>query len=556
MKNSLIVFLLFVLMLSSFPPIVKADGMPYPPIRPQIKEEHQIAFVELKNKELITTLDLGIRNKPKNIFSVLENPIYISSSNPFWIKTFILPTDFSVKDLCINSYDFGYYWSETSPVKITINGNTVYLYTPMQCTNHAQCSKACSKLCPSNVYGCCVNGNLGQCDTRTGQCFCSVNSSFCKSCPTCDYTYQYCDGFSKTCKRSYEIISTEEISVPPRPIAEKQTYCQFMKNEKISDPQFVDISSYFKPGQYNTIEIRSNVEYRSFSIQKIYLTSGIVTDKVKIIIPFKIMPKSVEIGGTGLDIYSLDYPFREKREWYGYYGGSLFSASEAPELAMRAQTVEQGTKYQIAQTQVATDATGSFQGKVSDLVGQVSAAGISEEQEGKVIRFAARSEIETLYQAYMQDTAYVIELSIQPYELKRITIKWVEDVTDENYFPYYYPLGTGKTWSENISYTAVYVKLPKPYAIDYANLEGKEVASDDNYNYYRWKFVDSNPDQDLHINVKKLSPVEQTLLEISIWMRKNSGVVAIAIVLAVMGVMIYKYCKYYEEVRKKGKKRF
>jgi len=480
MKKSLLVFLLFVLMLGSFLPLAKADGMPYPPIRPQIKEEHQIAFIELKNKEITTTLDLGIRNKPKNIFPVLENSIYISSSNPFWIKTFILPKDFSVKDLCINSYDFRYYNEPLA--QITINGNVVYPYTKSPIIEYAE-------------------------------------------------------------------------KVPPIYSYYGQTYCQFISNKNFSNPIFVNASNYFMPGQYNTIEIRRYL-YRSFSIQKIYLTSGTITDKVKIIIPFKIMPKSVEIGGTGLDIYSLDYPFREKREWYGYYGGSLFSAKEAPGLAQTALGVEQSTKSQIIQTQVATDVTGSFQGKVSDILAQVSAAGTSENRIGPTIRFAGVPEIENLYKTYMQDSAYIIELNIQPYELKRITIKWVEDATDENYFPYYYPLGTGKIWSENISYTAIYVKLPKPYAIDYVNLEGKEVASDDNYDYYRWKFVDSNPDQDLHINVKKLSPIEQTLLGISIWMGKNSGVVVIAIILIIMGIIIYKYCKYYERVGKKSKKRF
>jgi hypothetical protein len=536
MKKFIILLTLYLLI-----PAVRADGMPFPYIRPQVREEHQIVLMEVRDKEILTTLDLGIRNRPETTFSILDNPIYISEINPFWLKTFFLPSDFKPKDLCINSYDLGYYWTETSPVKITINGNTAYLYTPMQCINHAQCSKACDNLgidfhwsgtgnsyrswngtCPSNVYGC-MTGQccIGQCNQpgylQEGTCECvrtnvvDIYGDVCPAGTTCGSDC-YCHPIKNLTKTA---MSGELMKVPvvviPMPYEKKQTYCRFMKNEKISDPKFVDISSYLKPGQYNTIEIRSNIAYRSFSVNKVYLASE-TKEIVKIIIPFKTMPKSVEIGGYGLNTWELDQPFeREKRYWYGYYGGQLLSAKEAPLLAGTAQRIEESVKSQVTQTQVATDVTGGFKGKVSDVLTQVSLSEFSNRVE-PTVKFAGESDVESIYQAYMQDDAYVIQLKILPYELKRITIKWVEDLKDENEFQYYYPLGTGRTWMDNISYTAIYIKLPVNKVMKYASIPGSDDARDASYNYYRWKFVESKPTEDLTITVRKISEVESFFL--------------------------------------------
>ncbi len=441
--------ILFILFFSAF---VKADGIPVPPIRPYVKEEHQIVLVEFSDQKLKTTLDLGIRNKPSGLFPILENSIYISSSNPFWLKTFLLPSDFQVKELCFQTYS--YFRGDKPTVKVTINGHVVYLHTKS----------------PSISY-------------------------------------------------------------------EENTYCSFITNQNMSNPQFVDVSQYFIPGQYNTIEVRRNDEYRSFSIYKIYLTSGETSDTVRIVIPFKTMPTSVEVGGYGLNVWQLDNPFKERKYWYGYYGGKLLSEAEAPTLASQAELVEANVKSRVSQTEVATDVTGGFQGKVSDVLSTASLEGSSSQKGELIIKFAGES-IEKVYESYMQDNAYVIELKIKPFELKRIVIKWEEDVSDLNNFDYYYPLGTGATWQENISYTAIYVKLPKPYAIKYSNVQGMEEATDNNYNYYRWKFVDSNPSEDLHIDIKKLTPLEESINNLKIWIARNSAIVGIVLVLIFLGVII------------------
>jgi len=506
--KKIIILILFGLFLI---PAIKSDGIPYPYIRDQIREEHQIVLVELKDNQVQTTLDLGIKNRPSTVFTVSDDSIYISSSNPFWLKTFSLPSEFKVKDFCINSYSFSNTWFDKSPIKVTINGNVVYLYTPVSCTSDYQCAKACSYLCPSYSSNCCVNGNTGRCNYATGECYCERNSNRCTNCPACDYTYEYCSGYgtSKYCTRSYEKMPTgQAVEIMSRP-ENKDQYCRFMLNQNLTSPQFVNVSSYFKPGEYNTVEIRSNSDYQSFSINKMYLASE-TKELVKIIIPFKTMPKSVEIGGYGLYTWTLDQPFtKQKREWYGYYGGQLLSEKQAPLLAGTAQSVENIVKSEVTQTQVATDVTGGFQGKVSDLL-TVSTSGVSHESS-PTIKLAGE-DIESVYQAYIQDNAYVIELKILPYELKRMTIKWVEDLNDVNQFQYYYPLGTGRTWLDNISYTAIYVKLPENYILTSSNIAGKEDVKDASYNYYRWKFVESTPTQDLIVNVKKVSEVETFFL--------------------------------------------
>jgi len=331
-------------------PAIKSDGMPYPYIRDQIREEHQIVLVELKDSQIQTTLDLGIKNRPSTVFDLSDTSIYLSTSNPFWLKTFMISSDFKPKDLCINSYSFSNFWSATSPVKVTINGNVVYLYTPVRCSSHSNCAKACSYLCPSYSSNCCVNGNIGRCNFATGECYCEHNSASCTNCPDCDYTYQYCSGYTtKYCTRSYESMptghATEIMYIPPE---KKDQYCLFMSNQNLSSPQFVNVSSYFKPGEYNTVEIRMNTD-KTFTISKMYLGSE-TKELVKIIIPFKTMPKSVEIGGYGLSTYTLDQPFtRDRKEWYGWYGGRLLSEKDAPLLTGVAQSVENIAKSEDAE---------------------------------------------------------------------------------------------------------------------------------------------------------------------------------------------------------------
>jgi DNA-binding transcriptional ArsR family regulator len=474
MKKSSIV-LLSILAFSLLTPFAKADGIPWPP-RPYIAEEHQIALVEYKDGQITTTLDLGVRNTPENVFPLLEQSTYISSyENSFWLKTFLLTSNFKTKNLCINSYDFNYYpyGAENKwPVKLTINGKFVYLYT------------------------------------------------------------------ENAVKAGAAAEEKQIAIIPPYYRNDGQTYCVFVDNENVSDPHFVNVSSYFKSGDYNTVKIEVNVLNRGFSLNRVYLESGETPDKVKIIIPFKTRPSSIEVGGYGLDIWNLDSPFEKKKVWYGYYGGRLLSSTEAPALAEYAKGVETAVTTKISQTQVSTDVDADFKGKVADLVSEQSLSGSSNLENLKVIRFAGVSDFDEAVKSYLQDNAYVLELKVKPYETKRVTIKWVEDVADEDSFRYYYPLGTGKTWPGNISYTAVYVKLPKEFALSYSNVEGREDAYDSNYNYYRWKFVDSKPDKDLRVSVSKLSRMEAYLHEAYVWLARNSAVVGIVIILIVFGAVI------------------
>ena len=443
-------------------PLVKADGIPYPPISPYISEEHQIVLVEQKGNKIITTLDLGIKARPENIFSILEENIYISGYNPVWLKTFLLPEEFEPEQLCIISYDFRYYQEETSPVEVTINDNIVYLYTKEG------------------------NGNV--------------------------------------------IFAEKKIMPPPQ--RRGYTYCNFTRNQNMSDPEFVEVSEFFEPGEYNTIEIRTNTR-RGFGINGIYLKSGEAENKVKIIIPFKTMPESIEIGGQGINIWELEYVFRDRREWYGYYGGRLLSTKEAPALAREAQTIERSTQEVISRTEVSADVSGKFEGKVSDLLGTVSTKGLKVKNEYLVVRFADVS-----YEAYLNHNAYVIELTVEPFKLKRVVIKWVEAIENKNDFDYWYPLGTGQTWSEKIPYTAIYVKLPEKNAIKFSNIPGKEEATRGGYRYYRWKFIEDNPDKDLYITVEKLTKVEEWIHEIEAWLKSHAMILVIVGGLFILGMII------------------
>lgn len=128
------------------------------------------------------------------------------------LYNYLLSKGLNVQKSAISIFD-GYIGREYSFVISWISGYNVTGYVPSYCTNHAQCSQACSANCPPYTYGCCVNGNLGQCDTRRNKCFCQYNSEFCTGCPPCDYTEEYCDGYTKTCKPYYFPYSREYI--PP-----------------------------------------------------------------------------------------------------------------------------------------------------------------------------------------------------------------------------------------------------------------------------------------------------------------------------------------------------
>lgn len=436
------VVLSILVIMSILPVFTKADGIPWPPITPYISEEHQIVLIQQRSNEVVTTLDLSIKNKPANIFTILEESIYINEyDNPVWIKTFLLPDDFDSEDLCINSYDFRYYKDNIPQVEVTINDNVVYLYT------------------------------------------------------------------------------------------KGASYCKFTSNQDLSDPKFVNVSEFFKPGEYNTIEIRINSGY-GFTIDGIYLKSGEGNNKVKIIIPFKEMPKSIEIGGQGIPIWELEDIFRDKRVWYGYYEGRLLSAKDMPEVAGEAQQIETNVKSVVTRTEVSKDVSGKFEGKVSDLLTTVSTKG-SSDKEFIVVRFSDVS-----YEAYLDFNAYVIELTVEPFELKRIVIKWIEEIDNENDFDYYYPLGTGKTWNENIPYTAIYVKLPKKNGIRFSSVEGKEEVVRDDFRYYRWKFVESKPDKDIYITVNKLSGIEDLIHKVDVWIERNSMIGVIVLFLIIIGLLI------------------
>lgn len=443
-KLLIAVFLSFLFLI----PIVKADGMPIPPVKPYLKEEHQIVFVEFKDQSIRTTLDLGIKNKPSNLFPILDNYVYLSSSSPFWIKTFLLPSNFEVKNLCIEGSS--YY---TQAITIEINGNLVYLPIPI-----------------SKYY--------------------------------------------------------------------EDTYCSFSLSPNFTHP--VDVSQYFISGSYNTIKISSS---SYFSIRKVYLTSSEkISEKVRIIIPFKIFPKYIEVSSyEGLNIWDLDRPFGY-RKWYGYFGNTILSQETSPSLASIAVGVESRAKESISSLSV-SEASANFQGKVSDLLATTSAKGYYE-IEGSLIKLEG---IDVSYKPYLQDNAYVIDLNIKPFETKRIVIKWESGIGDINNFQYYYPLGTSKTWSENITYIAIYVKLPKSYIISYSNLEGSEKAEYKEYNYYRWKFVESNPEKDLYLNIRKISEIEKFIHEL---IEKYSGILVCIIFLISVGIFIQYKSKILKRVRK------
>jgi hypothetical protein len=52
---------------------------------------------------------------------------------------------------------------------------------PTTCSNHAECSQACTNLCPENVYGCCDGCMLGQC--IAGTCQCVDATTYCSGTP-------------------------------------------------------------------------------------------------------------------------------------------------------------------------------------------------------------------------------------------------------------------------------------------------------------------------------------------------------------------------------------
>jgi hypothetical protein len=61
----------------------------------------------------------------------------------------------------------------------TTTSSTTTTTQPITCSNHAQCSQACTSLCPNpEYYGCCYGCKLGQC--ISGKCQC-VDSDYCKN---------------------------------------------------------------------------------------------------------------------------------------------------------------------------------------------------------------------------------------------------------------------------------------------------------------------------------------------------------------------------------------
>ena len=71
--------------------------------------------------------------------------------------------------------------TSTTSTTTTTSSTTTTTIAPSGCTNHAQCSQACTTLCPSNVYGCCYGCLLGQC--VSGTCQCTNQVSYCSSNP-------------------------------------------------------------------------------------------------------------------------------------------------------------------------------------------------------------------------------------------------------------------------------------------------------------------------------------------------------------------------------------
>jgi hypothetical protein len=78
---------------------------------------------------------------------------------------------------------FFVYTSNITKLNNTIIVSPVLVITPkiIPCVNHAQCSQACSSLCPADVYGCCFGCMLGQC--QGGQCKCVDATTYCSSSP-------------------------------------------------------------------------------------------------------------------------------------------------------------------------------------------------------------------------------------------------------------------------------------------------------------------------------------------------------------------------------------
>ena len=90
------------------------------------------------------------------------------------------------------------------------------------CTNHDQCSQACSSQCPAGVFGCCDGCDIGQC--VNGACKCVRSESYCanpamqiwaqctsatticnKACSDKGYKYYNCD--YNTCQSPFVAIS-------------------------------------------------------------------------------------------------------------------------------------------------------------------------------------------------------------------------------------------------------------------------------------------------------------------------------------------------------------
>ena len=125
--------------------------------------------------------------------------VLINDNVPWDLESFSPPLDtfsslpdfkYIYYDSSKTSYNMGFnveltffvYTSDIPKLNNTILVSPILVISPIaECVNHAQCSKVCSSLCPTNVYGCCYGCMLGQC--QSGKCKCVVATSYCSSSP-------------------------------------------------------------------------------------------------------------------------------------------------------------------------------------------------------------------------------------------------------------------------------------------------------------------------------------------------------------------------------------
>jgi hypothetical protein len=180
----------------------------------------------------------------------------------------------NVQKSAISIFD-SYVGKEYSFVVSWVSSSVQNRSVPSYCASHYECSQACSISCPPYTYGCCVNGNIGQCNSRTNQCFCQYSSSFCSGCPPCDYTKEYCDGITKTCKpKYYGPVYQQEIELPYYPYRKKIGVFLTFPTDKVfyplmptsvygskSIPIKVYLVGYFAPKLYQEIKSFAKTSY-------------------------------------------------------------------------------------------------------------------------------------------------------------------------------------------------------------------------------------------------------------------------------------------------------